>query len=147
MANLNADTMTSGPAPAIHAGTNVQICRFSMGGTSSGSLTVSLTPLPAGAEVTRVTSLQSNTIGTGGELVSVYATIGGTKVQTYIGSAASGLAVVGNNAAAATADRWMANRLTASANVVLSLTNQVGTGTASCDFAVIIEYLARKRGD
>lgn len=147
MANLNADMFTAGPAPAIHAGVNTQICRFSMGGTSSGSLTVNLTPLPAGAEVIRVTSLQSNTIGTGGELISVYATIGGTKVQTYIGSAASALSLASNNAAAATADRWMANRLTASANVVFSITNQVGTGTASCDFAVIIEYLARKRGD
>ena len=84
MAHLNADAMTAGPAPAIHAGVNAQICKFSMGATSSGSLTVSLTPLPAGAEVIGVRSVQSNTIGTGGELISVYATIGGTKVQNIL---------------------------------------------------------------
>lgn len=147
MAHLTADAMTAGPAPAIHAGLNTQICRFSMGGTSSGSLTVHLTPLPAGAEVVRCSVLQSNTIGTGGELISVYATIGGTKVQTFIGSAASALAITQNNAATATADRWMARRLTASAVAWLSITNQVGTGTASCDFAVILEYMTRNRGD
>jgi len=146
MAHLTADTMTSGPAPAIHAGPNVQISRFSMGGTSSGSLTVAVTPLPAGAEVIRCTLMQSNTIGTGGELVSVYATIGGTRAQTYIGSAASGLLVAANNASAG-ADEWSARRLTASANVIFSLTNAVGTGTGSCDFTVVLEYLTRSRGD
>lgn len=140
MAHLNADAMTAGPAPAIHAGVNAQICKFSMGATSSGSLTVSLTPLPAGAEVIGVRSVQSNTIGTGGELISVYATIGGTKVQNYITSSASGIVVEQNG-------QEIGQRLTASANAVFSLTNTVGTGTASCDFTVIIEYLAQKRGD
>jgi hypothetical protein len=140
MAHLNADAMTAGPAPAIHAGVNAQICKFSMGATSSGSLTVSLTPLPAGAEVIGVRSVQSNTIGTGGELISVYATIGGTKVQNYITSSASGIVVEQNG-------QEIGQRLTASANAVFSLTNAVGTGTASCDFTVIIEYLAQKRGD
>ena len=140
MAHLNADAMTAGPAPAIHAGVNAQICKFSMGATSSGSLTVSLTPLPAGAEVIGVRSVQSNTIGTGGELISVYATIGCTKVQNYITSSASGIVVEQNG-------QEIGQRLTASANAVFSLTNQVGTGTASCDFTVIIEYLAQKRGD
>jgi len=140
MAHLTADAMTAGPAPAIHAGINAQICKFSMGATSSGSLTVSLTPLPAGAEIVGVKSVQSNTIGTGGELISVYATIGGTKVQNYITSAASGIVVEQNG-------QEIGQRLTASANAVFSLTNQVGTGTASCDFTVIIEYLTQKRGD
>ena len=140
MAHLNADAMTAGPAPAIHAGVNSQICNFRMGATSSGSLTVSLTPLPAGAEVIGVRSVQSNTIGTGGELISVYATIGGTKVQNYITSSASGIVVEQNG-------QEIGQRLTASANAVFSLTNAVGTGTASCDFTVIIEYLAQKRGD
>ena len=140
MAHLNADAMTAGPAPAIHAGVNAQICKFSMGATSSGSLTVSLTPLPAGAEVIGVRSVQSNTIGTGGELISVYATIGGTKVQNYITSSASGIVVEQNG-------QEIGQRLTASANAVFSLTNAGGTGTASCDFTVIIEYLAQKRGD
>lgn len=143
MAHLTADAMTAGPAPAIHAGLNVQICKFAMGGTSSGSLTVALTPLPAGAEVVDCLLLQSNTIGTGGELVSVYATIGGTVVERYIGSAASALAVRAQNGAA----NWASNRLTGSANVTFALTDAVGTGTASCDFTVILSYLSRKRGD
>ena len=146
MSHVTADTMTAGPAPAIHAGLNVQICKFSMAGTASGSQTASLTPLPAGAEVIRVTSLQSNVIGTGGELVSVYATIAGTRAQTYIGSAASSLWLASNNVQAG-AENWQTNRLTASANLVWSLTKSVGTGTAACDFAVVVEYLTRKRGD
>lgn len=146
MSHVTADAMTAGPAPAIHAGVNVQICKFSMAGTASGSQTASLTPLPAGAEVIRVTSMQSNPIGTGGELISVYSTIGGTRVQTYIGSAASALWLASNNTPVGAED-WQANRLTGSANLIWSLTNSVGTGTAACDFTVIVEYLTRKRGD
>lgn len=146
MAHLTADAMTAGPAPAIHAGVNVQICKFSMNGTSSGSLTVALTPLPAGAEVIDVKWLQSNIIGTGGELASVYATIGGTVVERYISSKTSGICVYPDTFTNAT-QSWQANRLTGSANVIASLTDQVGTGTASCDFTVILSYLSRKRGD
>ena len=147
----NADTFTAGPAPAIHAGVNTQICNWTMARTSSGVVTANLTPLPAGAEVTNVRALASNVYGTGGEIFSVYATIGGTRVQTFIGSASwnqgTGLLINANNQAVATADRWMAKRFTASANVVMVLSGNVGTGTASCDFAVIIDYLTRKRGD
>lgn len=142
MAHLTADAMTAGPAPAIHAGINVQICRFAMGGTSSGSLTVHLTPLPAGAQVVGCTSLQSNAaISDGTALINVYSTIGGTKVQTYIGSAASALAVSANNSTG------IGRRLTASAVAWFQLTNMVNTGTATCDFTVVLQYLTQLRGD
>ena len=152
----NADAFTAGPAPAIHAGTNVQICHATLNNTASGTITINCTPLPAGAEVVRAVAHIGQNPGTGGELVSVYATIGGTRVQTYIASASAnsniatggslttGAIVNGNNPYLA---RPADNRLTSSANLVFTLTNCVGTGTASVDVAVIIEYLTRKRGD
>ena len=78
MAHITADAMTSQPAPSIVAGMNTQFARFSLGGTASGSTTIALSPLPAGAEVARVTAYMSNGgVGTGGELCSVWASIGG----------------------------------------------------------------------
>ena len=151
----NADTFTAGPAPAIHAGLNTQICRFGINNTASGTLLANLTPLPAGAEVIRVAAHFNTNPGTGGELVSVYSTIGGTRVQTYIASASAITALatgssLNSGGICANNNGWAAKgdpRLTASANLVFSMTNLVGTATASCDIAVIVEYLTRKRGD
>lgn len=147
MAHLTADAMTTNFAPAIHAGLNAQICKFSFGGTSSGSLTVALTPLPAGAEVVAVNHYMSNNgVGTGGELVSIFANIGGqtTSVSAQYSFMAS--ATIGTNTVA-NVGKDFGNRLTASANVFASYTNQVGTGTSTVDVTVIIEYLHHKRGD
>lgn len=152
MAHLTADTMTAGPAPAIHAGVNTQICRFATGGTSSGSLTVALTPLPAGAEVVRCEVISSNNgwgkpSASAQTLVSVHANIGGMTTPgsaqyRYIMSAGVGqtLLVAGNASSFGT-------RITASANLFLRYTNNANTGTSTLDVAVIVQYLTRNRGD
>lgn len=150
MPQLTADAFTGGPAPAIHAGLNTQICSYSVTETASGSLTVALTPLPAGAEVVNVTFAQNNNaLGTGAETISIFATIGGqtatpgSATYQFIASAAAGTTRVvradwGND---------LGKRITASANMYLQYGNLVGTGTASVDVKVIVEYLTRKRGD
>jgi|ETNvirnome_6_100_1030635.scaffolds.fasta_scaffold39899_2 hypothetical protein len=146
MTHLTADAMTSGPAPAIHAGLNAQICKFGIAGTASGSQTVALTALPAGAEVVGVNMYMSNDgYGTGGEHVSVFATIGGLTIPSagvfqFIQSSTVGTNVVSN------IGKDFGKRITASANMFLSFTSNVGTGTASCDVVVIVEYLKHKRG-
>lgn len=154
MAHLTADAMTAYPAMQNHIGLNTQICKFSIGATSSGSLSVALCALPAGARVVGVTHAMSNGgFGTGGELVSVYGNIGG---QTTAGSAqyqfilsaiAVGQVVAGSTVAIANTGRDIGRRITASANMFLRYTNQVGTGTATVDVTVVVNYLADRRGD
>lgn len=147
MPHLTADAQTANAAPSIHAGLNAQICKFSMGGTSSGSHTVALTPLPAGAEVVACNMYMSNNgYGTGGEHVSIFACIGGQTIPTagtyqFIQSSTIGTNVVSNIGAD------FGKRITASANLFASFTSQVGTGTGTCDVVVVIEYLRHKRGD
>lgn len=154
MAHLTADAATSGPAPAIHDAVNTQICRFQFGGTSSGSLTVHLCALPAGSEVVSVNHVMSNGgVGTGGELVSVTANIGGlttpvsAQYQFILSAAAIGYVATGSTILPANVGKDIGKRLTASANLFCRYTNQVGTGTSTCDVAVVVEYLTRRRGD
>lgn len=145
MAHLTADAMTSTPAMAVHAGLNAQICKYVLG-TASGSHTVALTPLPAGARVTAVRHIVGDLgFGTGGELVSVYATIGGTNVGYGIRSASviDGISTVLHS----NRGGLIGQRLTASANLVAQYGNFVGTGTGSTNITVVVEYLANQRGD
>jgi hypothetical protein len=83
--------------------------------------------------------------GTGGELVSVYATIGGTNVGFGLKSAAC--IVSSNPVAQNNIGGLIGQRLTASANLVAQYTNFVGTGTGSTNVTVVVEYLANQRGD
>ena len=56
MAHLTADAMTSGATQANHTGLNIRIANLTLGETASGSTTVALMALPAGARVVDVTS-------------------------------------------------------------------------------------------
>lgn len=146
MAHITADAMTNGPAMQVHAGVNAQICKFVLG-TASGSQTVALTPLPAGARILGVSHAMGDLgYGTGGELVSIYPTIGGTSLGNLIASAAC---IVSSNPVIGAANRatLIGQRLTSSAILVASYTNNVGTGTGSTNVTVVVTYLANQRGD
>ena len=142
MPNLNADRMTSGATQANHTGLNIGIASIGVGETGSGSLSISLMPLPAGARVVDVTYLQdtSDGWGTGGEVVTVYATIAGNTAATYISSASQSNVVRPNR-------DGLGDRLTGSANLMLHIGNLVGTGTASQNIQVICQYMAQDDGD
>lgn len=141
MAHFLADTMTSGGAPVWHAGLNTVITTYNLTETGSGSLTIGLTPLPAGAQITDVTVFQTSTIGTGGEVVDVYATIGGTEVANPISSATNAVIIRADDG------NGMGVRLTGSANLTMRLSNLVNTGVGSVTFRVVTSYLRVLRGD
>lgn len=142
MPNLNADRMTSGATQANHTGLNIGIATRAVSETGSGSLSISLMPLPAGARVIDVTYLQNTADGwgTGGEAVTIAATIGGNTAATYISSANQSNVVRPNR-------NGLGDRLTGSANLMLYVTNLVGTGTASQNIQVICQYMAQDDGD
>ena len=154
MAHLTADAMTSKPAMQVHAGVNAQVCQFAMGSTSSASLTVALCALPAGSRVLSVWHAMSNGgFGTGGELVSVYANIGGqttpvsAQYQFILSAIAVGQLVASSTVGTANTGRDLGKRITASANLFCRYTNQVGTGTGTVDVTVVVQYLCQERGD
>lgn len=142
MPNFNADRMTSGATQANHTGLNIGIANVVISETGSGSLSVSLMPLPAGARVIDVTYTQntSDGWGTGGEAVTIYATIGGNTAATYISTASQSNVVRPNR-------DGLGDRLTGSANLMLHVDNLVGTGTASQNIQVICQYMCQDDGD
>lgn len=150
--HLVADKFTSGPAPTVHAGLNSQICRVTMSETASASLTIALTPLPAGAEVTNITIYHSNAelTKTGDGLVSVFANINdpltsyGSAQYQFIASASASVSVVRANVGGD-----FGTKISASANLYASYT-QLGTadtGTGSITITAVVDYLRNKRGD
>lgn len=135
---------------AVHAGVNVQIAKFNTGATSSGSLTVACTPIPAGAEVTGIQILGNNQgWGDGSGVVSAWASIGGNISLASAQYVFIRSATFGRDAPEATANRGgdIGKRITSSANLYVALNNLVSTGTATLGVTVVLQYLARKRGD
>lgn len=141
MGHFVADAFTSGGAPAWHDGLNQVISTLRLQETASGSLTIALARLPDGSEITDVTVFMSSTIGTGGEVLDVYATIGGTEVANPVSSATHAVIVRADDG------NGMAQRLTGSANLTMRVSNCVGTGAGSVTFRVVTSYLRVKRGD
>ena len=152
MAHFVSD-YTSNAVPAIHAGVNVQCVKKTLATTASGSQSILLTPLPAGARVVGVKHAVSNSAwGTGGEHVSVFATIGGIVAPAsaearYITSATVFADVASGSRVALANDAGLGKRLTASANLWAVYNSLVGTGTGSVDITGVVEYLADQRGD
>lgn len=132
----NADTMTNGEVPAIHAGVNVLFANWALSETLSGATTVNLAVLPAGARVVDALYWSKyGAAGTGGEQINI-----AVQGNTLIKSAAESTFVRAN---------WggFGSRLTSDATVTLQYCNVVGTGTGSNVIRVGIQYLADKDGD
>lgn len=142
MAHYVASATTAGPVPAIHAGVNVQINTFTLNETASGSTTIAIAALPAGARVVdvKVMGNHANLQATAGAQVSVYSTIGGTKVADYLSSVTYAVFMSGD-------DNDFGTRMTGSANLIMRLSECAGTGTGSTQFTVVTSYLADQRGD
>jgi len=141
MAHLTADKMTSGATQANHTGLNIGIANFTLAETGSGSTTVALMPLPAGARVIDVTYMQNHgNLGTWGEAVTIYATIAGNTAATYMTTATQAAVVRPNT-------DGLGDRLTGSANLMLAFNHLVGTGTSSTVVQVICQYMAQDDGD
>lgn len=140
MAHLVGPDTTAGPTPAIHAGLNTKFATYTLAETASSSTTIAICALPGGAKVTDVTLQIGNDAldTTGGGSVAVRATIGGTAVATYVATGSGSLQVQRWNPAAGS----VGVRLTSSANLIVQLTDFVGTGTASTVITAQVQYTA-----
>jgi hypothetical protein len=138
MAHFTNSDVTSGPSKAIHAGVNVIYPSYTLNETASGSTTIAMAKLPAGSRVIEcfATTNLTDALGTGGESISVYATIGGSSVATYIDTSDV------TNAVRMTNFTGAGFLLTSSANLVMALHDVVNTGSASVQLKVVCSYLS-----
>jgi len=140
MANYINSTITSGVAKAIHAGVNWAFATHTLNETGSGSMSISMIKLPAGAKVVDCYVMQDNTgYGTGAETLCVKSHLG----QTYIATAAMSTAFHAFNPTYAS----IGYRLTSSSHIQVSLQGLVGTGTASMNISLAVAYTAEHDGD
>lgn len=148
MANLLASDITAGSAKAVHAGVTTRISTYTLNQTASASTTIQVCALPAGAEViSAIVRANHGALNAGANAgaVRLYPTIGGTSQGNIIPT--STLSYQISSGASGSNDTALGKRMTASANLVLSLHDCAGTGTASTIFTVIVSYLAEKSGD
>lgn len=145
MPRFNASQVTAGPTLANHRGVNVMFSNYTLAETASGSVSIAMFALPAGATIIDAW-LKSGDHGTGAELLESYVTIGGTSMGQLFGQSVTWNSFLRCSAGAAI-NTVLGLRLTASANVVLNLTNLVGTGTSSTALRMMISYMRDKRGD
>ena len=133
MGKFNADTMSGGSVPQVHAGLNACISKITMTETASGSVTIALAVLPGGARLVDFMYMsQTGLGGTGGE--AVFVDIQG---QTFMGTVAE----AGTLRASAGGSPAMGFTLTSDATLTLQLCNCVGTGTAAQQITTIVTYL------
>lgn len=141
MAHYTAPQVTAGPVTRVHAGLNAMISDFSLNETASGSTTIAMFAMPAGARLTGGRVVRGD-IGTGGELIEMFVVTNGTNMGTLANSATFN-ATTGFQGPAT----GIGLRLTASSQVWIRISNAVGTGTGVTTLRMIVEYLADQRGD
>lgn len=148
MGNFNTPDITRGPQTSNHVGLNTHVTSFTLNETASSSTTYNVMSLPGGARIISA-EVRANhgalNAGANAGAVRLYPSIGGNNVGNVIVTStlsyqiSSGLG--GNN------ETGIGVRLTSSANLVLSLHDCAGTGTASTVFTVICSYIAMENPD
>lgn len=132
---------------ALVSGLNCVVANYTLQETASGSTTIAMCGLPAGAQVVDV-RVQANhaalNAGANAGAVRVSLNHGTTEAGTLIPTSTLSYAI---SMARSATDLICGDRLTGSANVVLNIHDCVGTGTASTQFSVIVTYLAELSGD
>src|SRR5512139_1240052 len=135
MVTFNSSDCTSVPALNWHAGVNARVLTYTLNETASGSTNINMCALPAGARVINLfLALNNNAMG-------IVAGPGDLRVQdsqgnVYITSASGNKTFHTLNPTFA----GLGPRVTSSCNLQLVL-NPVGTGTASTQFRMIVEYI------
>jgi len=133
---------------AIVSGLNVVVANYTLNETASGSTSIAMHAIPAGAQVVDC-RVQANhaalNAGANAGAVRANITIGGSIVGTLIPT--STLAYAISMARDSTNLAYVGKRVTASAILQLNLHDCAGTGTASTQFTVITSYLSEKSGD
>lgn len=143
MGHFIGPEVTSGTAPAIHAGLNTKVATANLAETASGSVTIAMCKIPAGAIVTNVDVTHSALDTSGGGTLVVQAWIGGSSVATYFQSATAADQIHAWNPAQAA----VGYRLTSSAQLVIGITQVSATGTGSMAFTTVLQYTTTEDPD
>ena len=138
MGHFTASDITSKEAvAAVHAGVNARVASYTLTETASGSTSIAICRLPAGARVVGgILTADVDGIGTGAEEISVTDNLGNTHM---VSTTFATVMRFGSTA--------FATRLTSSAHLNVNIHAAVGTGTTSMAFTIVPLYLADKAGD
>lgn len=144
MAHFIGSGVTSVESKSQHAGLNSVYQSYALAETASGSTTIAIAKLPGGARI-RNASLFLNPVvlGTGTEGLKLDVWIGGSSVATLIPSSTQAYALSMSAPRAAGDTNFAAQNfyVSDSATVVVTLLGAVGTGTASQNISVHLEYV------
>ena len=145
MPHFTNSNVTSGPTPAIHAGLNYVNTTYTLSQTASGSTTIAMCNLPAGARIVDAQLTSSGSLDTtGGGNVAVVTWTNGNSNGEVIASA-SGDFTLAQYTPVHAAHGY---RHTASSIAVIQLTNMVGvTGTSAVALNLSIVYDCQLEGD
>ena len=136
---FNASAVTSTTSPKqVHAGVNYVVSSYTLAQTASGSYTLNMYPLPGGARVVDVTVAYSSPIE-GGAGTNGLISIRDSEGNTY---AASASAANGIRVSYAPDLASLGVKLSASANLQISLSAFGGTGTSQTAFTLTASYTA-----
>jgi len=144
MAHFIGSGVTSVESKSIHAGVNSIYATYALTETASASTTIAIAKVPAGSRIRNATiNLNPVQIGTGTEALQLEAWIDGTSVATLIPSATQDytLSMSSLRSAGDTNFAALNFELTSSAHIVVSIIGAVGTGTASQNISVQVDYV------
>lgn len=144
MAHFIGSGVTSVESKCIHAGVNSVYASYALAETASGSTTIAIAKLPAGSRVRNATlNLNPVVLGTGLEALQLDIWINGSSVATLIPSATQAYTLSMSNLRAAGSTNFAALNfeVTSSANLVVTILGAVGTGTASQNISVCVDYV------
>jgi hypothetical protein len=147
MGHFVNDVVTAGPIKQVHEGLNTHIATYTLDETASGSTTIAIMALPAGAQMAKVMVRANHAAinaGAAPGAVRVYPTIGGTSVGDVLKT--STLSYQIESGLAGFNESGLGVRLTASANLIVNI-QATGTGTASTQFTIIAQYVSELDGD
>lgn len=141
MAHFVGPDCTGRPSVAIHAGVNAVRAQYTLSETASASTTIAIASLPGGARMVGATLTLDNDalVTTGGGSVALEDAFGHVYIQTGSGS----LLTHTYNPT----DTANGVRLTSSSNLIVRLSDVVGTGTATTVFTVMFQYVAQDDPD
>lgn len=146
MGHFTGPDVSSLSSPAVHAGMNYHLTTFSLTETASGSTTIAIANVPAGARIADA-ALNVNTnalaLGAAPGFISVQLRTGGTSHGQLIQSASANAQVHLFNPAVGV----VGYRATSSSQVWIALTNMPASGTTSTVFSLQLAYDTGKEGD
>lgn len=153
MAHYIASAVTAGPVTHDHVGVQCQVNTYTLATTASGSVSIDLAAIPAGAKVVDCWLKRGDFgrgVTSGGHVVSLQLMQGSNITGQLLANTSNSFATFLRASAGPALNSAIGYRLTSSANVRLIATTGSGTattGTGQTVFQLCVQYLCDGRGD